>query len=101
MFWSARQNDPEVLAQRRGVVVLAGQGTLLSLTTLRDDQPPVAQRDPAARRRAGAGAVTREGRLGRGLVVAAHLGEVGPPVRPRRETILRLPRPIPVALRAP
>src|SRR5882724_11490922 len=81
-----------MLAERRRPFVVTCQFAFLFLAPVGDDQPHTADGDSPARRCNRANALLSEWRLGRGLMIPAHLAEVIQLVRIKREAILRLPQ---------
>src|SRR5882724_8828370 len=81
-----------MLAERRRPFGVTCQFAFLFLAPVVDDQPHTADGDSTIRRCKRANALLSERRLGRGLMIAAHLAEVIQLVRIKREAILRLPQ---------
>src|SRR5574341_988251 len=86
--------DAEQVSQQRVEFRFVLQGPLLARAVRGDDQAQVAEGDTAIGGGAGADSLAGEGRVGRGLVIVAHLLIVGQPERRQSETKLRLPLPL-------
>src|SRR5688500_6108498 len=88
---STAHDDAEVLAQRLRVFLLARQLALAAPFAVRGDEAQLAERHAPFGCQTRADAPLREMRLGRGLLVMAHLFVVGVDARRQSEAVLRDP----------
>jgi hypothetical protein len=84
--------DSEMLAERRRPFVVTRKLAFLFFAAIGDDQPHAGDSDSTVWRCQRADALLSEWRLGRGLMITAHLAEVIEHMGIKREAILRLPQ---------